>query len=479
MIGLPSLLGGKMATTSLFPLHAGKGRTVGNAISDIIDYVKNPDKTDNGRMITSWECDSRIADAQFLYTKQEYIRRTGRVRGADDVIAYHLRQSFLPGEITPEEANRLGQELASRFTKGNHAYIVCTHIDKKHIHNHIIWNSTDLEADRKFNNFWGSTKAIRRLNDTICIENGYSIVENPRKHGQSYNKWLGNKKPCYRERIRADIDAALGKHPDSFEELLRLLEASGYQIKYGKVPSLLGSEQKRFIRMDSLGEEYLPTVIKAVIVGERKHIPRQRKRAIEIGRSSASLLVDIQSKLQEGKGEGYVRWAKSFNLKQAAQTLIYLQENKLLEYTDLDKRTQAVTDRYHELATEIKSAEGRMAEIKTLQQQIINYSKTRGTYIAYRKAGYSPKFREEHEADIILHQSAKKYFDTLGIEKLPTVKSLQSEYSELLERKKKIYPEYRKKQSEMKELLTIKANVDRLLNMDIQPNREEQHEKHI
>lgn len=134
---------------------------------------------------------------------------------------------------------------------------------------------------------------------------------------------------------------------------------------------------------------------------------------------------------------------------------------------------------YHELATEIKSAEGRMAEIKTLQQQIINYSKTRGTYIAYRKAGYSPKFREEHEADIILHQSAKKYFDTLGIEKLPTVKSLQSEYSELLERKKKIYPEYRKKQSEMKELLTIKANVDRLLNMDIQPNREEQHEKHI
>lgn len=127
-----------MATTSLFPLHAGKGRTVGNAISDIIDYVKNPDKTDNGRLITSWECDSRIADAQFLYTKQEYIRRTGRVRGADDVIAYHLRQSFLPGEITPEEANRLGQELASRFTKGNHAYIVCTHIDKKHIHNHII-----------------------------------------------------------------------------------------------------------------------------------------------------------------------------------------------------------------------------------------------------------------------------------------------------------------------------------------------------
>ena len=466
-----------MATTALFPLHAGKGRNVGTAISDIIDYVKNPNKTDNGRLITSWECDSRIADAQFLYTKQEYIRKTGRVRGADDVIAYHLRQSFLPGEITPEEANRLGQELASRFTKGNHAYIVCTHIDKDHIHNHIIWNSTDIEADRKFKNFWGSTKAIRRLNDTICIENGYSIVENPRKHGQSYKKWLGDKKPCHRERICADIDSALAKKPKSFEEFLRLLEESGYQIKRGKVPSLLGEDQQRFIRMDSLGDGYLPAIIKAVIAGDRQHAPRKRKQITEILRPPTSMLVDIQAKLQEGKGEGYARWAKSFNLKHAAQTLIYLQENNLLEYVDLERRTLAVTDRYHDLATDIKAAEARMAEIKILQQHIINYSKTRSTYIAYRKAGYSKRFREAHEADIILHQSAKEYFDALGIEKLPTLKSLQAEYSELLSHKKEIYPEYRKLQSEMRELLTVKANVDRLLNMDIQPAQKEHHDK--
>ena len=162
-----------MATTRIMPLHAGKGRTVGKAISDIIDYVKNPDKTDHGRLITSYQCDSRVADAQFLLDKQTYAARTGRVRGADDVIAYHLRQSFVPGEITPEEANRLGVELARRFTKGKHAFIVCTHIDKAHIHNHIIWNSTTLECDRKFRNFWGSTRAVHRLSDTICIENGY------------------------------------------------------------------------------------------------------------------------------------------------------------------------------------------------------------------------------------------------------------------------------------------------------------------
>lgn len=154
-----------MATTRLIPLHNRKNRTTKNSISNIIDYVENPGKTDYGRLITCWQCEGRVADAEFLYTKEEYLRKTGRSQGDNDVIGYHLRQSFRPGEITPEEANRLGCELAKRFTKGRHAFIVCTHVDKAHIHNHIIWNSTSLDADRKFRNFWGSSRAIRRLND--------------------------------------------------------------------------------------------------------------------------------------------------------------------------------------------------------------------------------------------------------------------------------------------------------------------------
>ena len=217
-----------MATTRLMPLHTGKGRTVGQAISDIIDYTENPQKTDGGRLITSWQCDSRIADAEFLFTKNQYIQKTGRVRGEDNVIAYHLRQSFVPGEITPEDANRLGCELAKRFTKGNHAYIVCTHIDKAHIHNHVIWNSTALSQTRKFRNFWGSSRAVRRLNDTICIENGCSIVENPKRHGKSYNKWLGDKKkPSHRERICAATHDALAQTPVTFEALLERLRQAG------------------------------------------------------------------------------------------------------------------------------------------------------------------------------------------------------------------------------------------------------------
>ena len=330
------------------PLHTGKGRTVGTAIEDIIDYVKNPEKTDHGKLITSWQCDSRTADAEFLLSKQQYIKKTGRVRGEDDVIAYHLRQSFRPGEITQEEANRLGCELVRRFTKGNHAFIVCTHIDKAHIHNHIIWNSTALDESRKFRNFWGSTRAIRRLNDTICIQNGYSIVENPKAKGKSYDKWLGDqKKPSHRERICFAIDDALAKNPESFDALLELLYQAGYEIKHGKVLSLRGPEQRNFIRMDTLGDGYAPDELRAIIAGTRTHTPRKRSILDTPAKHIGSLLIDIQAKLQEGKGAGYAKWAKSFNLKQMSQTMIYLEENGLLDLDTLNEQATAASATYH------------------------------------------------------------------------------------------------------------------------------------
>ena len=264
-----------MATTRLMPLHTGKGRTVGTAISDIIDYVQNPQKTDNGRLITSYQCDSRIADAEFLFNKRQYIAATGRVRGEDDVIAYHLRQSFVPGEITPEEANRLGCELARRFTKGKHAFIVCTHIDKKHIHNHIIFDATALDYQRKFRNFWGSTRAVRRLNDTICIENGYSIVENPKPHGKSYNKWLGDRaKQSQRETLRVMIDQALEQKPADFDALLKLLEGMGCEVsRRGQSYSLKAPGWDNAARMSKkLGKGYSEAELRAVLAGEKEHM---------------------------------------------------------------------------------------------------------------------------------------------------------------------------------------------------------------
>lgn len=453
-----------MATTRIMPLHTGKGRSVGNAIRDILDYVENPGKTDQGRLITAHGCNGPIADAEFLFSKQQYLARTGRRRGVDDVIAYHVRQAFVPGEVTPDEANRIGVEFAKRFTKGNHAFIVCTHIDRRHVHNHIIWNSTSLDCTRKFRNFWGSTKAVRRLSDTLCVENGLSIVEHPKPKGKSYNKWQGNQaKPSHRELLRRMIDHALTQRPKDFDALLKLLQEDGCEVnRRGKNISLRVAGWKYVARFDSLGDGYGEANLRAVIAGEKEHTPR-REKSLQAASERPNLLIDIQAKLQAGKGTGYIKWAKSFNLKQMAQTLSYLNEHDLLDYKVLAEKTEAATARRNELSNKIKAAEKRMAEIAVLRTHIVNYARTRDTYTAYRKAGYSAKFRSEHEADILLHQAAKRAFDELNVKKLPKVKDLQAEYAALLAEKKAAYTELRKARDEARELLTVKANVDRVL----------------
>ena len=449
-----------MATTNLIPLHAGKGRTANRAIREIIGYVENPDKTDNGQYVTGYECAPESAGAEFMLAKREYIELTGRVRGKDDVIAYHLRQSFVPGEITPEEANRIGHELARRFTHGGYAFIVATHTDKHHIHNHIIWNAVALDCNRKFRNFWGSSKALRRLSDTICIENGLSIVENPQNRGKTYDQWLGGEKQkSHRDVLRTAIDDALAQKPDTFDTFIRLLQDAGWEVKRGKVMSLRGPGQKRFKRFDTLGESYAEEVLRAVINGERKHKPYSLRKS----KQQVNLLINIQEKLSQGKGAGYERWAKVFNLKQMAQTMNYLSEHGIQSYDELASKAENATDSYHELAAQIKACEKRLAEIRDLRMHIVQYIKTRDVYADYRKNGYSKRYYSEHEQEITLHKAAKQVFDAVGMKKLPTVRQLQNEYDEMLERKKAVYREYRCVRNEMRDLQMVKKNVDLLM----------------
>lgn len=450
------------------PLHIGKGRTFSTAIAHIIDYVKNPEKSDHGRLISSWQCDSRIADSQFFYFKQQYIRNTGKVRGTDDVIAYHLRQSFRPGEITPEEANRLGYELAKRFTKENHAFIVCTHIDKAHVHNHIIWSAVALDEKKKFRNFWGSTNAIRRLNDTICFENGYSIVENPGKKGMSYDQWLGDrKKPSHRERICAAIDAALAQNPASFEALLELLKQAGYTVKNGKVPSLLGGDQKNYIRMDTLGENYTPEVLRAVIKGHRTHTPKKRRNAISQD-TKIQLAVDFEAAVHSGKGPGFEKWAKLFNMKQGSKAVAYLQEHGLTSYADLEALNDELTHKSNTLRKEVRLLDDAIQENAITQKQIQKYAQTRKIYDGYIRAGYSKKYLEEHEKDILIHKAAKKYFDDKGMDIIPKTKDLKAEHIALVKKRTAINSQYRKAKAENEELSIVKANIDAILKQDHQ-----------
>ena len=239
------------------------------------------------------------------------------------------------------------------------------------------------------------------------------------------------------------------------------------EVKGKKVPSLLGGEQKKSIRMDTLGDGYTPADLRAVIAGEKAHTPRKSAAApVKPEKRSGNLLVDIQAKLRAGKGAGYARWATLFNLKQMAQTVAYLQDHELLDYAVLSEKAAAASAHFNELSARIKAAETRMAEIAVLREHIVGYAKTRDTYVAYRKAGYSKKFLAEHESEITIHKAAKNYFDGLGLKKLPTIKALNTEYAELLAEKKAAYTDYRKAREEMKELLTAKANIDRILELD-------------
>lgn len=464
-----------MATTRLIPLHTGKGRNFSKAIRNVIGYVSNPKKTHQGELVTGFGCNPETADGEFLLMKREYIAQTGRLRGKDDVIAYHLRQSFVPGEITPEEANRIGCELAKRFTHGQHAYVVATHEDRRHVHSHIIISAVNLDSDRKFRNFWGSSKAIRRLSDTLCIQNGLSIIEQPKGYSKSYNKWLGNEaKTSQRDGLRAAIDAALERQPKDFEEVLTMLQTDGWEVKRGKRISLKGKGQERFKRLDSLGEDYSEAALRAIVAGEKEHHPREKKTVQPM--RQVNLLVDIQAKLQAGKGAGYERWAKVFNLKQMAQTLNYLSENNLMNIEDLTAKTDAAIARVHELQVTIRETEKRMAELHALKEHIINYVKTREVYAAYRMAGYSKKFVAEHEQEIRLHQAAKEAFSALGKQKIPKVKEIQAEYDTLREKKKQAYAAYHQAQDEMRQLLTVRANVERILGVE-EKEKERQAEK--
>lgn len=433
--------------------------------------MKNPLKIENGELITSYACAPEIADAEFLLAKDRYAVLTGRDQARHGVIAYHTRQSFRPGEVTPEEANRIGYELAMRFTKGKHAFIVCTHTDRSHIHNHVVWNSTTLDCRKKFRNFIGSAFALRRCSDTLCVENGLSIIENPKPSpGKNYARHMfpDGKPLSHQDELRIDIDTVLGKAPTAFENFLSLMREVGYTINADrKHITFLAPGWKQAIRMDTLRGDHTEATVRLRISGHnRDRSSGGGENIITEPSRKPSLLIDIESKIKQGKGEGYARWAKVFNLKQAAQTLIYLQEHGLSSYDALKEKTAAATARFNDLSDKIKGLEARLKANAELQKHIVTYSKTRNTYTAYRKTGYSKNFRAEHETNILLHQAAKKAFDELGYgkgRKIPTVASLRSEYAAVLDEKKKAYADYRQTKTDRRELLLVKENVDRLL----------------
>lgn len=457
-----------MAATRLIPMHVNKGKTLAQSLGNRTDYAKNPEKTDKGELVTGYQCDPMTVDEEFMLSKRQYEQITGR-RQRHEVIAYQIRQSFKPGEITPEEANRLGQELALRFTKGKYAFIVATHTDRAHVHNHIVFNSTSIDGTRKFKNFWLSSIALQRVSDLVCLENGLSVIA-PKPYKERAKRTDYPRRVKNRDVLCEDIDTVLQKKPESFEAFLQELRALDYEIKRGKHISVKGKNQARFIRLSSLEEGYTEADLRAHFLGQQEHKPRD-KRNDHTDARPFNLVIDIQSKLQN-KGAGYQRWASVYNLKQMSKTLLFLRDHKIESMEQLAQLVQQQTAKRDALLSSIQQSEKRLAEIGTLKKHIINYSKTRATYEEYRKAGYSKKFLEAHREEITIHKAAKAAFDELGVRKLPRVKDLSIEYAEVLAAKKQTYAEYRLAKSDAQELLIAQQNIASLY--DAERKEEEQ-----
>ena len=355
-------------------------------------------------------------------------------------------------------------------------------------HNHIIYNSTSMDCTRKFKNFFLSGMAVARLSDLLCLEHDLSVIDR-RPYNEREKRTDFPKRPTYRDSICEAIDAALQKKPRSFDELIHFLQEDGYQYKPGKQPALKGPDQKRFIRFRSLGEGYSVEELAAVIAGNAEHRSKfQGKNRTGTGSRQTqnsrrmSFLIDIQEKMREGKGRGYVTWAKNFNLKQRAEAVLFMREHKIESFEELVRRADEASGQADDLLNSVKADETRLQEIAVLKTHIVNFSKAKPIFDAYKASGYSKKFFEEHRDVLTLRRAAKKAFDEYlaahpDQKSLPRVRELNAEYAEILSRKKKNYQSYQAVRKENEEWQIAKSLGAAILQEETRQEEEQRRQQ--
>ena len=438
-----------------------KIKPVKSTLSKALDYIENPDKTDGKMLISSFGCSYETADIEFGYTLSQALDKGSN-------LAFHLIQSFAPGEVDYEKAHEIGKQLADAVTKGQHEYVVTTHIDKGHIHNHVIFCAVNFVDHHKYNSNKRSYYGIRNMSDKLCRENGLSVVV-PGKgsKGKSYAEYQAEKTgTSWKGKLKIAVDALIPQ-VSSFEELLQRLQAAGYEIKPGKYVSCRAPGQERFTRLKTLGADYTEEAIRERIAGRRAKAakaPREQR--------GVSLLIDIENSIKAAQSKGYEQWAKIHNLKQAAKTMNFLTEHKIEQYADLVSRIEEMAAESGQAADALKDAEKRLADMAVLIKNVSTYQKTKPVYDAYRKARNREKYRAGQEQAIILHEAAARSLKATGIAKLPNLAALQSEYEALQAQKEALYADYGKLKKKVREYDIIKQNIDNILQADRQPERE-------
>ena len=447
-----------MAVTKIKPIRG----TVNKAIAYIID----PKKTDDELLVSSFGC----AASESAAKEFEWTRNLATQQGAQipKVIARHLIQSFDVGEVSPEVAHEIGKQFADEWLKGKYEYVIATHIDKGHCHNHIIFNAVNFVDYHSYRSNKRTYRELRLLSDEICKEHGLSVIPPSQNKGMDYKEYTEAKKgTSWKQKLKQTIDRLVITAKD-YDEFLKLMQEAGYEIKTGKYVSFRAEGQERFTRAKTIGENYTEDRIKERIAGRNP-----RKRRMQIERKGISLIIDIQNSIKAQESKGYEHWAKINNLKEAAKTLNYLTENNLLQYADLEAKAEDIHSSYDRTGKELKGVEARLREIQPLIKNIGNYQRLKPVYEAYQKAKDKTAFRAKHEAELVIFEAAKSTLLAVqGDGKLPSLKALQAEQERLTEEQQRLYDERAKLKKEAKQIDTVKANVDSYLSPTTFKDRE-------
>jgi len=434
-------------------------------LSKAIAYILNPEKTDEKLLVSSYGCASETAAREF-----EWTRKLAEQKGMNPVriIARHVIQSFEIGEVTPELAHEIGKQFADEILGGKYEYVLTTHIDKDHVHNHLIFNAVDFVNYHAYKSYKRIYYDMREVSDRLCKENGLSVIPPSQNKGMGYKEYTEAKRgTSWKQKLKQTIDRLVITAKD-YDDFLRLMQEAGYEIKTGKYISFRAEGQERFTRSKTIGENYTEERIKERIAGRT---PRRSQR--QATPKGISLIGDIQARIRLIDSKGYEHKAKLTILKEAARTLNYLTENNLLQYADLEKKVEDVHSSYDHTGKELKGVEARLREVQPLIKNISNYQRLKPVYDAFQKAKDKPGFKAKHEAELVIFEAARSTLLAMqGDEKLPSLKTLQAEQQRLLEEQQRLYDERVKLKKEVKQIETIKSNVDTFLAPSVDHDRD-------
>ena len=433
-----------------------KIKAIRGTLSKAIAYILNPEKTDEKLLVSSYGCASETAAREF-----EWTRKIAEQKGMTPVriIARHVIQSFEIGEVTPELAHEIGKQFADEILEGKYEYVLTTHIDKDHVHNHLIFNAVDFVDYHAYKSYKRIYYDMREVSDRLCKENGLSVIPPSQNKGMGYKEYTEAKRgTSWKQKLKQTIDRLVITAKD-YDDFLRLMQEAGYEIKTGKYISFRAEGQERFTRSKTIGENYTEERIKERIAGRTPR--RNRRQTVPKG---ISLIGDIQERIRLIDSKGYEYKAKLTILKEAARTLNYLTENNLLQYADLEKKVEDVHSSYDRTGKELKGVEARLREVQPLIKNISNYQRLKPVYDAFQKAKDKPGFKAKHEAELVIFEAARSTLLAMqGDEKLPSLKTLQAQQQRLLDEQQRLYDERAKLKKEVKKIETIKSNVDTFL----------------